>query len=102
MNTFEDDYETYFQEVYRLASMEFSESDIPSMIVDNKFNIIHKHHVSAEKDVIGGGYRVASVASGKTFSLAISCIQDDVSALIESQEAHIATVNERVFDGICR
>ena len=93
LNTFGDDYETYFQEVYRLASMEFSISDIPSMIVDNKINM-----VAIDEGVCKGGLKVDS---GYLFSLTLTCIEDDVDDVIKSQEAHSTNVNERVFNGIC-
>ena len=93
LNTFGDDYETYFQEVYRLASMEFSISDIPSMIVDNMINM-----VDIDEGVSTCGLKVDS---GCLFSLTLTCIEDDVDDVIKSQEAHSTNVNERVFNGIC-
>jgi len=94
LNTFGDDYETYFQEVYRLASMEFSTSDIPSMIVDNKINMVAIDEIKGSR----GGVKTDS---GCLFSLTLTCIEVDVDDVIKSQEAHSTNVNERVLNGIC-
>ena len=82
MNTFEESFQSYFDEVCLIASLEFLETDIPSMIVKMTS-------------------KIANMIS-KNIKVTIYWSSDSVNTLIKTQEKHGITVHSRVLDGICR
>lgn len=80
LNTFEESFQSYFDEMCGIASLEFSETDIPSMLAKR----ISENNGSMD-------IRVTTYYS-----------IDDVNGLIKKQEKRSLDGNCRVLDGLCR
>lgn len=82
LNTWEESFQSYFDELCLVAYLEFSETDIPSMIANLSPKITSK--------------------TSKDIKVTIHWSSESISSLINTQEMLCKTVHSRLLDGICR
>ena len=82
LNTCEDSFQSYFDELCLVACLEFSETDIPSMIA----KLSPKTTSKTSKDI----------------TVTIHWSSESISTLIQTQETLCKKAHSRLLDGICR